>query len=146
MHVGNICRSPMAEAVLAHTIKERGLADRFTVDSAGTSGWHIGELPDARSVACCRRHNVPVDHKARQVTVDDFHRFDYIFCMDESNLHNLMRMKPANAHAVVKLFGDYDPKGERIIEDPYYGGDDSFEHNFQQVTRCSIAFLESLGL
>ncbi|KAI8058627.1 phosphotyrosine protein phosphatase I superfamily [Syncephalis plumigaleata] len=144
--LGNICRSPMAEAVLAHTVKSRGLADQFTIDSAGTSGWHIGESPDSRSTACCHRHDVPVKHAARQVTADDFRQFDYIFCMDESNLHNLMRIKPKDSHAVVKLFGEYDPKGERIIEDPYYGGDDGFEHNFQQVTRCSIAFLESIGL
>ncbi|KAI9599484.1 phosphotyrosine protein phosphatase I superfamily [Syncephalis fuscata] len=144
--LGNICRSPMAEAVFAHAVSERGLADQFTIDSAGTSGWHIGESPDPRSVGCCRRHNVPVKHAARQVVKDDFIQFDYIFCMDESNLSNLMKIKPQGAHAVVKLFGDFDPKGERIIEDPYYGGEDGFEHNFNQVLRCSIAFLQTLGL
>ncbi|KAI8049103.1 protein-tyrosine phosphatase [Syncephalis plumigaleata] len=144
--LGNICRSTMAKAVFVHTVNERGVADSFTIDSAGTSPRHIGKSADARSVDCCRRHNVPVMHVARQITIDDFGQFDYILCMDDSILKNIMHMKPADSQAIIKLFGDYDPNGERIIADPYDGGDDAFENNFQQIARCSIAFLESIGL
>ncbi|RKP07266.1 protein-tyrosine phosphatase [Thamnocephalis sphaerospora] len=143
--LGNICRSPMAEAVFAHIVKERGLAERFHIDSAGTASYHVGGLPDERSVACCNRHGVPVKHRARQVVAEDFNNFDYVLCMDKQNLRNLERIRPKGAHATLKLFGEYDPEGQRIIEDPYYGGDDGFETNFQQVTRCSHALLASLS-
>ncbi|KAI9218649.1 phosphotyrosine protein phosphatase I superfamily [Blastocladiella britannica] len=145
--LGNICRSPMCEAVFAHTVREHGLEDHFTtIDSAGTSAYHIGSTPDERSVETCLANGVPVRHTARQVTKADFANFDYIFCMDRSNLSDLNRMRPKSAKAVVRLFGELDPKGETIIEDPYYGGLDGFQHNFEQSKRCSLAFLKELGL
>ncbi|KAI8638507.1 phosphotyrosine protein phosphatase I superfamily [Parasitella parasitica] len=145
--LGNICRSPMAEAVFAQTVKEKKLQDRITkIDSAGTASYHVGSNPDARSSSTCKSHHVPVNHKARQVSKADFHTFDYILCMDESNLRDLESLAPHDSKAVVKLFGEYDPQGERIIEDPYYGGDEGFEHNFKQVTRASEGLLKSLRL
>ncbi|KAI9246851.1 phosphotyrosine protein phosphatase I superfamily [Sporodiniella umbellata] len=145
--LGNICRSPMAEAVFTHTVKERKLQDKFSrIDSAGTAAYHTGETPDDRSVACCESHGVPVNHRARKVKEQDFNEFDYILCMDKSNLRNLQSAAPKNSKAIVKLFGEYDPKGELIIEDPYYGGDEGFEHNFKQVVRASEGFLKSIDL
>ncbi|KAK9720699.1 Low molecular weight phosphotyrosine protein phosphatase [Basidiobolus ranarum] len=143
--LGNICRSPMAEAVFAHTVKTKGLSDKFLIDSAGTAAYHVGETPDSRSTATCKKHGVPVNSRARQVSVKDYTDFDYILCMDESNLANLKSRKPKNSKATVEMFGKYDPEGELVIEDPYYGGQDGFEHNFRQVTRCSLGFLKSLG-
>ncbi|OMJ21931.1 Low molecular weight phosphotyrosine protein phosphatase [Smittium culicis] len=143
--LGNICRSPMAEAVFKSTVDENELNKVFFIDSAGTSSYHIGSSPDKRSVSTCKKHAVPVNHKARQVNAADFDRFDYILCMDRSNFSDLIDMKPRGSKAIVKLFGEYDPKGEVIIEDPYYGGQEGFEHNFRQVKRCSIGFLKSLG-
>ncbi|RUS22258.1 phosphotyrosine protein phosphatase I superfamily [Endogone sp. FLAS-F59071] len=144
---GNICRSPMAEAVFVHTIKTRGLEECFgTIDSAGTSGYHKGNDPDSRSVETCRSHGIPVEHSARKVREEDFHHFDYILCMDTSNLDTLKERRPQTSKAVVQLFGEFDPQGERIIEDPYYGGLQGFEHNFQQVSRASEGLLHHLGL
>jgi len=80
------------------------------------------------------------------VSSQDFMKFDYILCMDKSNLADLEDMKPKGSKSIIKLFGEYDPQGEHIIRDPYYGGFDGFEKNFQQVTRCSEAFIESLIL
>ncbi|KAI9352136.1 phosphotyrosine protein phosphatase I superfamily [Obelidium mucronatum] len=145
--LGNICRSPMAEAVFASTVKQQGLESAFAkIDSAGTAGYHVGDAPDSRSVATCKAHNVPVNHRGQKVKSTDFSTFDYILCMDDSNLSNLRNIQPKGTKAVVKLFGEFDPEGERIIEDPYYGGNEGFEHNFQQVVRASHGFLKALGL
>ncbi|KAI7854694.1 phosphotyrosine protein phosphatase I superfamily [Circinella umbellata] len=145
--LGNICRSPMAEAVFAHTVKQKNLDDRFgIIDSAGTASYHVGNTPDSRSARTCKQHGVPVNSRARQVTKGDFNKFDYVLCMDSSNLADLQEMQPAGSKATVKLFGEYDPEGETIIRDPYYGGNDGFERNFKQVTRASEGLLKSLGL
>ncbi|KAI9499305.1 phosphotyrosine protein phosphatase I superfamily [Zychaea mexicana] len=145
--LGNICRSPMAEAVFAHVVKQKQLDGNFgTIDSAGTSSFHVGENPDSRSASTCKDNGVPVNHRARRVTQDDFSKFDYVLCMDNSNLADLQEMKPAGSKATVKLFGDYDPQGETIIRDPYYGGNDGFQRNFKQVTRASEGLLKALGL
>nr|KAJ3418781.1 hypothetical protein HK105_007851 [Polyrhizophydium stewartii] len=137
----------MAEAVFAHMVRQNGLEASFArIDSAGTGGWHAGETPDSRSAKTCAAHGVPVNHRARQVTKSDFAEFDYMLCMDESNFENLKRMSGGSSKAKIHLFGEFDPNGERIIEDPYYGGIDGFEHNFQQVERASRGFLKHLGL
>ncbi|KAJ2480894.1 Low molecular weight phosphotyrosine protein phosphatase [Coemansia sp. RSA 2131] len=144
--LGNICRSPMAEAVFAHMVQHRGLSDMFTIDSAGTAGYHEGAKPDRRSTATCAAHNVPVNHRARRIRKSDFSQFDHILCMDESNYEDLVRMQPAASTAQVALFGSYSKTpGDLIIEDPYYGGDDGFRTNFDQVTRCSEGLLTKLG-
>ncbi|CAI2175118.1 497_t:CDS:2 [Funneliformis geosporum] len=126
----------MAEAVFKDIIKQKELESRFNIDSAGTGNYHVGETPDHRSIQTCKQHGVSVDHYARQVVKQDFKEFDYILCMDNSNLASLQ----------IKLFGEYDPQGEILIQDPYYGGINGFEKNFQQVTRCSESFIESLNL
>ncbi|EIN14089.1 phosphotyrosine protein phosphatase [Punctularia strigosozonata HHB-11173 SS5] len=136
--LGNICRSPMGEAVLRHVAKERGID--ITVDSAGTAAYHAGEDPDERTVQTCRKHKVPISHSARQVEPEDFRRFTHILASDESNLQNLLRMKPGHATADVKLWGSYDDG--KPIADPYYGGMNGFEQVFQQCIRYSNAFLD----
>ncbi|KAJ1558476.1 hypothetical protein HK405_013590 [Cladochytrium tenue] len=135
----------MAEAVFKHLVAKEGLQDAFPViDSAGTAGYHEGETPDSRSVATCRKNGVPVDHRAQRIQRHHFDQFDYILCMDESNLSNVNRMKPKGCKAVVRLLGDYDPEGDRIIEDPYYGGAAGFDRNFAQVSRSCRAFADTV--
>ncbi|KAI9336636.1 phosphotyrosine protein phosphatase I superfamily [Zopfochytrium polystomum] len=141
----NICRSPMAEAVFRHVVNEMGLADEFPViDSAGTAGYRVVRLspqpPDPGRAATCRKNGVPRPaHPAQESHKAPLKPFDY------NLLHGPRCIQPKGSKAVVKLFGDYDPKGDRIIRDPYYGGQDGFDRNFAQVSRCSRAFIESLG-
>uniref|UniRef100_G3PC10 Low molecular weight phosphotyrosine protein phosphatase n=1 Tax=Gasterosteus aculeatus aculeatus TaxID=481459 RepID=G3PC10_GASAC len=141
---GNICRSPIAEAVFRKMAADAGVVEKWVIDSGATSDWNIGSSPDARGVACLRKHGVETSHRARQVTNDDFMTFEYILCMDESNLSELNRRANLvkNAVAKVELLGSYDPKKQRIIEDPYYGSDEDFEKVYEQCVRCCKAFLE----
>jgi len=140
--LGNICRSPIAEAVFAHLLRERGLDSRWTTDSAATSNWHIGGRADERGQELMRKKKVERDHIVRQVTVDDFHHFDFIFAMDESNIRNLDRVRPKDGRAVIQLLGEFDPEGVRIVEDPYYGDEKDFEAVYDQCMRCCKAFLD----
>lgn len=132
--LGNICRSPMAEAVFRDVVAKSNLLDDIKIDSFGTGAYHVGDNPDHRSARTCRKNGVPVSHKAQQIFPHHFTKFDYICAMDESNLSNLRRLAPRNSTAKVSLFGDYrvSPEFERIVDDPYYGGDRGFEHNFLQ--------------
>lgn len=143
LNKGNICRSPMAEAVFSDIVKKHGLDSRIKrIDSAGTAGYHIGDFPDTRTIDVCKEHGVPIDHVGRQICNGDFEAFDWILVMDQvreihqlfkENLRNVERVKPVNSKAKVQLFGDFDPEGDKIIKDPYYGGSSGFERNFQQV-------------
>lgn len=144
--LGNICRSPMAEAVFANEVAKAGLSDQIKVDSFGTSAFHIGENPDRRSAATCRKHDVPVNHKAQQIFPHHFSKFDYILAMDDSNLSNLQHIAPRNSKAKIQLFGEYrqSPKFDQIVDDPYYGGTDGFEHNFKQVQDFSSGLLKAI--
>lgn len=91
-----------------------------------------------------RKHDIPMNHVARQITKEDFATFDYILCMDESNLRDLNRKsnQVKNCKAKIELLGSYDPQKQLIIEDPYYGNDSDFELVYQQCLRCCKAFLE----
>lgn len=135
----------MAEAVFKHTVKEKGYLEYFkTIDSFGTSGWHIGESPDSRSAKTCRKHGVPVNHAAQQISPRDFEKFDYVIAMDTSNKEDLLHMKPRNSPTKVNLFGDWrtNEKFQKIVDDPYYGGINGFETNFEQLTHFSEEFLK----
>ncbi|KZT37408.1 LMWPc-domain-containing protein [Sistotremastrum suecicum HHB10207 ss-3] len=143
--LGNICRSPMGEAVLKEVAKQRGLD--VSVQSAGTAGYHVGEEPDERlvrylnrTVATCKKHNIPINHEAQQVGREDFRTFDYILGSDANNVRDLERLKPKDAKATVALWGSFDDG--RPIADPYYGGIDGFERCYQQCVRYSNAFLD----
>lgn len=135
----------MAEAVFKHKVKELGYSDYFKlIESYGTSGWHTGEPPDSRSSRTCRAHGIPVHHRAQQITGSDFHKFDYIIAMDESNLLNLQHMRPRDNKSKISLFGNWrtDTKFLVIVDDPYYGGRDGFETNLHQITHFSEEFLK----
>lgn len=129
--LGNICRSPMAEAVFRHLVEEAGLSGQIAADSAGLGGWHAGEKPHrgTRQVLSARgiRHDWLI---ARQISQADFANFDYIVCMDEENLHGLKQIAPP-AKKLYRLL-DFAPEiKERNVEDPYYTG--RFEHVYQLV-------------
>jgi protein-tyrosine phosphatase len=146
--LGNICRSPTAEAVMRHLVEEAGLADRIHVDSAGTADYHIGARPDRRALAELARRGVPVDHRGQQFGPDDFDRFDLVIAMDRANLADLRRIAPdAEAAAKVRLLREWDPEaaGDLEVPDPYYGGDEGFVEVFDMVERSCRALLADLG-
>ena len=126
--LGNICRSPMAEAVFQHQVNEAGLGDQFEIDSAGTGGWHVGEPAHRGTLDVLKRHEVPYHGRARQVASADFTTFDYILAMDRSNLADLKRMHPG---ANVSLFLSFAQQAgltqETEVPDPYY------DHRFDAV-------------
>lgn len=140
---GNICRSPTAEAVFRKLIADKGVEAEWTVDSAATSDWNVGNEPDARSLNTLRRHGLDSHHKARMVAKSDFRQFQYILYMDTKNGEDLEKMAPkTNCSAVIKLLGSYG--GQGIIEDPYYGTDEAFERVFTQCSLACEAFLRSV--
>lgn len=144
--LGNICRSPLAEGVFVHLVEEAGLRDRFEIDSAGTGAWHVGERPDARAEIVASRHGVRLESVARQVTDDDFRRFDYIIAMDKENLRRLQRMALAlGSEASVHLLREWDPDADSDeVPDPYYGGSSGFETVYEMVHRSCEALLRQL--
>ncbi|KAG0726206.1 Low molecular weight phosphotyrosine protein phosphatase [Chionoecetes opilio] len=119
--LGNICRSPIAEAVFNHMVKERGLAG-WEVDSGAIGSWHVGLGPDRRAVTTMKKHDIHMSHKARQLKKADFSHYDYIFGMDHDNITDIKDMGPKTYSTCVELFGSYDPQKELLIRDPYYLG------------------------
>lgn len=126
--LGNICRSPMAEAVLRHKIEQRQLSERVTVDSAGTGDWHIGKRPHEGTRRILDLHKISYENMtARLVSGDDFGKFQYIVCMDKSNGDNVRKI-PGGEKAELLFFMDLLPDEElREVPDPYFTG------NFEQV-------------
>ncbi|MEM6346862.1 MAG: low molecular weight protein-tyrosine-phosphatase [Bacteroidota bacterium] len=142
--LGNICRSPMAEGLFLHYIKEAGLQDKIRVDSAGTGGWHVGERPDARMQATAKRHNIHLPSRARKTRIEDFLEFDYILAMDDSNLDDLKQLAESSANPQAQLFkmryfDDEAPNTD--VPDPYWGGDQGFEYVYQMLDRSTQKLL-----
>jgi protein-tyrosine phosphatase len=132
--LGNICRSPLAEAAFAREAERLGLD--VEVDSAGTGDWHIGYPPDPRAAAVAARNGVDISHlKARLVTPDDFRRFDHIVALDANNLRDLEAMRPADGKARLSLLLDH-AEGRRgqAVADPYYGDDGHFDAAWADVS------------
>lgn len=144
--LGNICRSPMAEAVFTEHVRKEGLEDVIKVDSFGTSAFHVGDIPDRRTISTCGKNNIPIKHRAQQIYPHHFTKFDYILGMDRENLSNLKRLAPKNSSATVDLFGSYRTSSDfnRIVDDPYYGGQNGFEITYDQVTDFSKGLLEDI--
>jgi protein-tyrosine phosphatase len=131
---GNICRSPLGEGILRHLAHEQGLADVVETESAGTGGWHQGDLPDSRSIAVARSHGVDISRqRARQLQTGDFHAFDLIFAMDRDNLRNIVRVAPHDSSADIHLFMDFVAATTRDVPDPYYGDVGDFERVYDMV-------------
>jgi protein-tyrosine phosphatase len=139
--LGNICRSPTAEAVLRRKLQDAALGGRVEVDSAGTGSWHIGSPPDARSQRHAARRGYDLSPlRARQVSEDDFHRFDLILAMDHDNLADLQRLAPEGAaRAELRLFAEIE------VPDPYTGGPDGFERVLDLIEARADAWVENLS-
>ncbi len=141
--MGNICRSPLAEGVFLHKLDQRGVADRFLVESAGTGQWHAGDRPDHRARAIAEQHGIVLTSRARQVTTEDFDRFDHLICMDEANREDLESWG-APQHKL-QLLLEADPNGElREVPDPFYGGGDGFQLVFRLIDSACNALLDQL--
>ena len=127
--MGNICRSPTAEAVFTRLIKDKGVEKQFLVDSAGTLSYHAGSKPDQRSRQAGAKRGLMMDHMlARQVTSDDYEKFDWLVVMDEDNRRNLKRMFPNRTQECVVSMMQFAPEtGYQEVPDPYYGEGDGFE-------------------
>lgn len=144
--LGNICRSPLAEGVLLHLVEKKKLS--FTIDSAGTSNYHIDEAPDARTIANAKKHNIDLTPlRARQFLVEDFDLFDKIYVMDKSNLQNVMKLaRNENDKQKVDLFLNIShPNQNMEVPDPYFGGESGFENVFQLVWNTSEKLLDSFS-
>ncbi len=144
--MGNICRSPTAEAVFRQYVEREGLTELIEIDSAGTHDYHIGAPPDARTQLAAKQRGYDMSKlRGRQVEVDDFERFDYVLAMDEANLSILKRLQPSNTQAHLGLFLKFAERHhEREVPDPYYGGADGFERVLDMVEDAANGFLQHI--
>ncbi|WBX92805.1 low molecular weight protein-tyrosine-phosphatase [Pseudoxanthomonas mexicana] len=145
--LGNICRSPMAEGALQARLAASPLAGRVQVDSAGTGGWHAGEPPDRRAIACARGHGVDIaGQRARQLHAADFEVFDWILCADRANVRDVLRLAPAARRERVALLLEW--AGIRAggeVPDPYTGGPDDFQRVWRLVDSAAQAVVARLA-
>ncbi len=142
--LGNICRSPLAEAAFRAELDRRGVA--MEVDSAGTGGWHSGEPPDPRAQHVARKHGADIGNlRARQVRKLDFTRFSHIVAMDGDNLENLHALRPADAAAELSLLLDHVPGREgQSVADPWYGNSAGFDITWRDVSQGADALARKL--
>lgn len=147
--LGNICRSPLAEGLFIHLARERGVLDRFRVDSAGTGAWHVGKSADPRSIAVARAHGVHLPSIARQVDpARDFERFDLVLAMDRSNRTDLLDLGAPRDR--VRLMRSFDPtltgapEHDLDVPDPYYGHRDGFQRVYDMLLRATTGLLDEL--
>lgn len=158
---GNICRSPMAEAVFQHLVNQAGLADQLRIDSAGTGAWHVGERAHSGTLNMLRKHNIPYDGRARQIDYSDLDNFDYILAMDRENLSNILRLVNRGERSAqdkidrlygganrpeVALFLSYANLAGTVkiteVPDPYYDG--RFDQTYDLVMKGCTALLDSI--
>ncbi len=128
--LGNICRSPTAEGVMRHLVREAGLEARIGIESAGTAAHHVGEPPDPRAREAAGRRAIELSGRARRFRTEDFDRFDYVLAMDRENLSDLRALRPdGSREAPLSLLRSFDPAAspEAEVPDPYYGGEQGFD-------------------
>jgi protein-tyrosine phosphatase len=144
--MGNICRSPTAEAVFRHYVEKEGLAEQIHIDSAGTHDYHIGDAPDARTQRAAKQRGYDMSQlRGRQVEAGDFVRFDYVLAMDEANLSILERLRPRDAQSHLGLFLEFAERhAEREVPDPYYGGADGFERVLDMTEDAATGLLRHI--
>jgi protein-tyrosine phosphatase len=151
--LGNICRSPSAEAVMRGLLeREReqgGESEAIELDSAGTGGWHVGEPPDARAAQAARRRGIELQGLARQVRREDFERFDLILAMDRSNLRALQQLAPdEQARAKVRMLREFDPasdgEADLDVPDPYYGAVGGFDEVLDLLQAACAGLLSEI--
>ncbi len=143
--LGNICRSPVAEGIMLHLIKEHSLHNKISVDSAGTAGYHIGEAPDKRTIQNAKKNGVDLSKlRARKFLHEDFELFDKILVMDENNFNDVKSMaKDKNRHQKIDYLLNESFAGKNLpVPDPYYGTETHFEEVFQLVYRACQKIIE----
>ncbi|HMG93557.1 MAG TPA: low molecular weight protein-tyrosine-phosphatase [Chryseolinea sp.] len=145
--LGNICRSPLAEAIFKHKVKQKNLEHLFDIDSCGTGNYHIGDIPDTRTFAIAKKHGVDIDHIVRQLCSQDLDSYDYILAMDKNNHQNILRLSDSDVHKEkVFLMREFDDlgKGEEV-PDPYWGNEREFQEVFDILDRSIDRFLEHVS-
>jgi len=147
--LGNICRSPAAEAIFINLLEKKGLSDGFIVDSAGTGSWHIGKKADSRMIIAAARRDINILSRARQITIKDFEEFDYILAMDDSNFRNIQDLKNTTSSTVfasIKKIQNFRTVfNNQEVPDPYFGGDEGFDYVLDILEDSVNGFLESIS-
>lgn len=141
--LGNICRSPLAEGIMQRKIEENGLP--WTVDSAGTSSWHIGEPPDSRSIEVAKKHGIDIaTQRGRQIRQKDLAEFDFIYAMDTSNFRDILKLAntPEQEAKVKLILNETSPNQDNSVPDPYWD-DDGFENVYQLLHRACQKIVEN---
>ena len=141
--MGNICRSPAAEAVFLKKISDRGIAQRFDVDSAGTGAWHSGNRADARSREAGENRGYELNSRARQITQSDTREYEWLICMDSDNISNVLQLGANPAR--VRLLTDWHPdQNQREVPDPYYGGTEGFELMYDLIEAACDRLIDDI--
>ena len=147
--LGNICRSPAAEAIFINLLEKKGLRDGFIVDSAGTGSWHIGKMADSRMRIAAEKRDINILSRARQINSEDFEKFNYILAMDNSNFRNIQDLKNRTSltdFAVIKKIQNFRSVfNEQEVPDPYFGGDEGFDRVLDILEDSVSCFLESIS-
>lgn len=141
--LGNICRSPLAEGIL----KSKVNLNEVTIDSAGTAAYHVGNLPDPRSIAVAKKHGIDITtQRARKFTVKDFDSFDFIYVMDQNNFDDLLKLarNKEDKKKVLLILNEVRPFQNNSVPDPYYGGDAGFENVYQMLNKACAEIASKL--
>ena len=146
--LGNICRSPAAEAIFQNLIDDKGIGNKFIVDSAGTGSWHVGKKADARMRFAAKQRNIDITSNARQIREEDFRDFNYILVMDNSNFNNVLdlknQVKGSDFAKILKIQDFASIFTEREVPDPYFGGDAGFDHVLDILEDSVSCFLQDI--
>ena len=146
--LGNICRSPAAEAIFLDLINNKGMGGQFIVDSAGTGSWHVGKKADSRMRFAAKKRNINISSNARQIKEDDFSKFNYIAVMDNSNFENIINLKTrvsgSDFAKIIKIQDFASIFTEKEVPDPYFGGDAGFDHVLDILEDSVSCFLENI--
>lgn len=141
--MGNICRSPSAEGYFQHIVEQANLSDKINTDSAGTHAYHIGSPPDARAQAAALNRGIDLSHlRGRKVESEDFDNFDYVIAMDKSNYADLQDVANGNSKNLYLFLEFAKNFSEQEVPDPYYGGDQGFEHVLDLIEDASKGLLQ----
>lgn len=144
--LGNICRSPLAEGAFRSHVRQQNLEAHFDIASSGTSGYHVGEAPDPRSIAVAARHGVDIsEQRSEKFVASDLEDFDYIIAMDRQNQIDINTLAPRRTHGEVSLLLDEVQDEVREVPDPYYGGAGGFDHVWTLVNGATRALLKRIS-
>ena len=143
--LGNICRSPLAEAIFRQKVTAMNLAQHFNIESSGTSNYHIGENADPRTIATARDLGVPINHRAQQLNKQHLKQFDYILVMDDSNLSNVLKLGEPSSKTTLRKMRFYDTEEPMAdVPDPWFGGIDGFGQVHEIIERSVEGLLDEL--